>query len=190
MKVFAIILAAATVVSVAAEGTRAGTTTTEYDHESPENFFRKLQSTDGGAGSCNLYCEDDSDCKLDSGDWNPCNVCGTRSGTQFQNRCYSALEDSAGQCNLKCKKDKDCQTDGWNACSSCGEYVGAQFYEHCYNPDANPQKPANDCDEGQCCNHCNKNSDCQKGGFNPCGKCGQKAGTQYYRRCYDPDYVG
>merc|ERR1712003_373564 len=33
---------------------------------------------------------------------------------------------------------------------------------------------------------CTRDSDCRTGGFNPCQKCGDKVGTQYYNRCYNP----
>ena len=32
-----------------------------------------------------------------------------------------------------------------------------------------------------------KNSDCQIGGFNPCGSCGQIIGTEMYHLCYSPN---
>ena len=40
---------------------------------------------------------------------------------------------------------------------------------------------------GQCSNRCTSDSDCQKGGFNPCGSCGQYVGTLMYQRCYAPN---
>lgn len=40
-------------------------------------------------------------------------------------------------------------------------------------------------EENTCNKRCKKNSDCAKGGFVQCGKCGQYEGTRYYHRCYE-----
>lgn len=194
MKLFAaLLIVTARILGANAEGgTRAmRDMSPSPDYESPEDFIRRLQTTDGGAGSCNLFCKNNSDCELASGDWNPCTKCGKDQGTRYYQRCYNKSEDDAGMCNLPCKKDSQCQDySGWNECTACGEYVGTQYYDHCYNPDANPQQPAQDCSIGQCCKHCNTDDDCAVGGVNSCFSCGQYAGTQYYRRCYDAEYVG
>jgi len=43
-------------------------------------------------------------------------------------------------------------------------------------------------DSGNTCGtKCTKDSDCFKGGYVQCSKCGQYVGTQYYQRCYDPN---
>eukprot|EP01083_Nonionella_stella_P091846 256858_1 len=43
-------------------------------------------------------------------------------------------------------------------------------------------------DTSQQCNalgdKCKKDSDCDKGGFGPCNKCGTDKGTRYYKKCY------
>merc|ERR1712078_219532 len=47
---------------------------------------------------------------------------------------------------------------------------------------------AQDIDPNAQCNSlgepCRRDSDCQQGGFDPCMKCGDKRGTEYFRRCY------
>jgi len=167
-------------------------------YQTPEEFRRQLVTDVGGAGMCNLHCKDDSHCESND-TYNPCTKCGTSQGTQYYQRCFSPEANNglggAGQCNLSCNPNKgnsDCQmSGGFNPCTTCGEYVGTQFYHHCFNANAHHEE---DCDpdymphgEGQCGISCNSNSDCRKGGFNPCPNCGNKAGTIMYRRCFNPD---
>jgi len=102
------------------------------------------------------------------------------------------LEESP-TCNAlgdKCKKDSDCAQGGFGPCNKCGDKKGTQYYKRCYleppptrttpKPTPSPTPPT--------CNalgdKCKKDSDCAKGGVGPCNKCGDKKGTQYYKRCY------
>ena len=54
------------------------------------------------------------------------------------------------------------------------EYDEVHVYDEIFNSE-----------ENTCNKHCTTDSDCYKGGFVQCGKCGQYKGTQYYHRCYE-----
>jgi hypothetical protein len=99
---------------------------------------------------------------------------------------------SGGSCGHHCTNNKDCQKGGYNPCYMCGQYVGAQYYHQCYDPNQYSPTPAPTHnyfpDGGSCSMKCKKNADCRKGGYNPCGMCGQYVGTIMYRRCYSPEY--
>ena len=96
------------------------------------------------------------------------------------NQCYN-LGDS-------CEKDSDCLTGGFNPCNKCGTKHGTQYYKRCYGEPA--PTPAPTYEPVQCYNlgeSCERDSDCLTGGFNPCTRCGNTHGTQYYKRCYGED---
>jgi hypothetical protein len=98
-------------------------------------------------------------------------------------------------CGARCSTDKDCYKGGIVECGKCNLYRGTEGYKTCYNDEPPPPAPAPAPTQhdyfpngGSCSNRCKNDRDCQqKGGFNPCGKCGKYAGTQMYQRCYQPD---
>jgi hypothetical protein len=100
-----------------------------------------------------------------------------------------------GSCSNSCTSDRDCQNGGFNPCGQCGQYEGTEMYHRCYQPEEEESPtPAPTYnyfpDGGSCSNSCMSDSDCQHGGYNPCGKCGQYEGTEMYRRCYQPEDHG
>jgi len=161
-------------------------------------------------GMCNSSCKKNSDCnRYMPGGYNACTKCGKYVGARYYHQCYDPNTDDdqtpgptpsptpfdyfpdGGQCAKTCKKDKDCQKGGFNPCPLCGEYVGTLMYRRCYRPQEftpapTPSSTAFDYfpNAGQCGVECEKDQDCQVGGFNPCLLCGQYKGTLMYHRCY------
>lgn len=101
-----------------------------------------------------------------------------------------AVEGNNDQCNnlgASCNVDDDCLQGGYNPCNSCGQSHGTQYYKRCYYTP--PPTPA-PYEQPQCYNlgqTCDRDSDCRKGGFNPCTTCGGSKNDEYYHRCYTPD---
>ncbi|KAL7482098.1 hypothetical protein ACHAW6_007781 [Cyclotella cf. meneghiniana] len=101
-------------------------------------------------------------------------------------------EDSQSgySCGMHCQKNSDCYHGGVVQCGVCNQIHGTYGYHTCIEDSSSTPAPTPwnyFPDGGQCSNHCKKNSDCQKGGFNPCGSCGQYVGTIMYQRCYAPN---
>jgi hypothetical protein len=149
-------------------------------------------------GSCSNWCRSDRDCQ--NGGFNPCGKCGHYAGTIMYQRCYQPdqkrdrlLENT---CGASCDSDRDCnQGGGFLECGKCNLYQGTLGYKTCYNDQQpEPPTPAPTHDYfphgGSCRNKCETNADCQNGGFNPCGKCGQVEGTEMYHVCYQPTDEG
>eukprot|EP00956_Cyclotella_meneghiniana_P026761 scaffold58624_cov81-Cyclotella_meneghiniana.AAC.6 len=149
------------------------------------NFDEFLQETHGKS------CRHDSDCPSGT-------HCNTVKGTQYYHTCFDDVDDddawnyfpSGGQCSRSCTKDSDCQKGGFNPCGSCGQYTGTIMYHKCYAPEPNTPTPTPwnyFPNGGQCSKSCRNDSDCQKGGYNPCGSCGKYSGTLMYHKCYAPN---
>lgn len=102
----------------------------------------------------------------------------------------SSSSGNGYSCGQKCNEDSDCYHGGFVDCGVCNKVHGTYGYNTCISEDTPAPSPAPVWnyfpDGGQCSKHCHKDSDCQKGGFNPCGSCGQYEGTEMYRRCYAP----
>jgi hypothetical protein len=98
-----------------------------------------------------------------------------------------------GSCRNDCESNADCQNDRdlVNPCGECGQVHGTEMYHVCYQPEEETPTPAPTHnyfpDGGSCSNSCMSDSDCQYGGYNPCGKCGKYEGTEMYQRCYQPE---
>jgi len=160
-------------------------------------------------GQCSKRCKTNTDCRV--GGFNPCGDCGQYVGTEMYQLCYSPnpntedeeveadiaqqeieetldfLEHSGGSysCGKHCHHDKDCWQGGVVECGTCNLIHGTEGYKTCISDSTPAPTPWNYFPEGgQCSNHCKHDSDCQKGGFNPCGSCGQYVGTLMYQRCY------
>jgi len=164
-------------------------------------------------GQCRKMCKKNSDCQV--GGFNPCGECGQYVGTEMYQLCYSPkpdpdeeeivanvkqidnehmepldfLEHSGGNtCGSHCHEDSDCWQGGVIECGTCNKVHGTFGYNTCISDLTPAPTPWNYFpDGGQCSNHCKKDSDCQKGGFNPCGSCGKYVGTVMYQRCYAPE---
>jgi len=77
------------------------------------------------------------------------------------------LRKSDGKCYRKC--DRMHKSDRW--VRRCKRNCDAQ--------DVDPNAQCNSLGEP-----CYRDSDCQRGGFDPCMKCGDERGTEYFHRCY------
>jgi len=163
-------------------------------------------------GQCERRCMKDSDCQ--KGGFNPCGSCGQLEGTEMYQLCYAPKpdeeekvvitdaqeeqfiesKDNSYSCGKSCRKDSDCWQGGFITCGTCNTLHGTEGFHTCISndtpaPTVTPTiTPGWDFfpEGGQCRRHCKKDSDCQKGGFNPCGSCGQFAGTEMYHLCYAP----
>ena len=158
-----------------------------------------LEDKEESGNTCGTHCHTDSDCW--KGGVVECGTCNQIHGTYGYHTCISESTPApspwnyfpdGGQCSKHCHKDSDCQKGGFNPCGSCGQYEGTLMYHRCYAPEPEDSTPAPSPwnyfpDGGQCSNHCKTDSDCQKGGFNPCGSCGKYEGTLMYQRCYAPE---
>ena len=153
------------------------------------------------AGSCKQECTTNADCQ--NGGFNPCGECGQLEGTEMYHLCYQPDEDEGpsrrlDSCGASCDSDSDCHLGGFITCGKCNLYQGTLGYKSCYNnnePEPTPPPtpaPTHDYfpQGGSCRNECETNADCQNGGFNPCGKCGQVQGTEMYHVCYQPNNEG
>ena len=161
-------------------------------------------------GQCSNHCKKDSDCQ--KGGFNPCGSCGKYAGTLMYQRCYAPepyeqeeisaaiealdeveeeeteLVEHDGSCGMHCHQDSDCWQGGVVECGTCNQIHGTEGYHTCISESTPAPSPWDYFPEGgQCSKHCKKDSDCQKGGFNPCGSCGQYVGTLMYHRCYAPE---
>jgi hypothetical protein len=97
------------------------------------------------------------------------------------------LEQGSYSCGQRCRQDSDCRRGGLVECGTCNLIHGTEGYKTCISDSTPAPSPWNYFpDGGQCSNHCKTDSDCQKGGFNPCGSCGKYVGTLMYERCYAP----
>jgi len=97
------------------------------------------------------------------------------------------LAHSGNTCGRHCHKDSDCFKGGFVECGTCNKVHGTQGYHTCIDTSTPAPTPWNYFPEGgQCSKHCTSDSDCQKGGFNPCGSCGLYQGTEMYHKCYAP----
>ena len=97
------------------------------------------------------------------------------------------LEHHGNTCGKRCHKDSDCFKGGFVECGTCNKVQGTHGYNTCIDTSTPAPAPWNYFPEGgQCSKHCRKDSDCQKGGFNPCGSCGMYEGTVMYHKCYAP----
>jgi hypothetical protein len=97
---------------------------------------------------------------------------------------------SGNTCGMHCHKNSDCYKGGVVQCGVCNQIEGTYGYHTCIEDSSSTPAPTPwdyFPNGGECSNHCKKNSDCQKGGFNPCGNCGQYVGTLMYQRCYAPN---
>jgi hypothetical protein len=156
------------------------------------NFFPE-------GGSCRQECTTNADCQ--NGGFNPCGECGQMEGTEMFHLCYQPQEaDDEGSrrldsCGASCDSDSDCYQGGVITCGTCNLWQGTLGYKTCYNDEPEPPTPAPTSHDffpigGSCRNTCESNADCQNGGFNPCGKCGQEQGTEMYHVCYQPNNEG
>lgn len=157
-----------TIITVLTATSSAYTEAARYESTARLNFVE----VEGNKCTCNTNadCAPNEYCKISN-----CNDHGYSGGRCKPNsnpppprqpQCYNY-----GQ---HCNKDSDCLTGGFNPCTTCSSN------NKCYTPE-----------QPQCYNlgqHCNTNSDCHTGGFNPCTTCGQYVGTEYYKRCFTPDY--
>ncbi|KAL3792814.1 hypothetical protein HJC23_002621 [Cyclotella cryptica] len=97
---------------------------------------------------------------------------------------------SGNTCGIHCHKNSDCYQGGVVQCGVCNQVQGTYGYHTCiedssYTPAPSPWNYFPD--GGECSHSCESDSDCQKGGFNPCGSCGQSVGTLMYLRCFAPN---
>lgn len=74
----------------------------------------------------------------------------------------------SNKCYRQCDRKKN-RSDRW--VRRCKRDCDAQ--------DIDPEAQCNSLGEP-----CHRDSDCQQGGFDPCMKCGDERGTEYFRRCY------
>lgn len=106
----------------------------------------------------------------------------------------SSSGSSGYSCGWSCSRDSDCYQGGFVQCGVCNKVRGTRSYGTCVERSRpQPPTPAPSPEHnyfpqgGQCKRHCTRDSDCQVGGFNPCGSCGQYQGTQMYHLCYQPE---
>jgi hypothetical protein len=167
-----------------------------------EGSLRKL-------GACGSSCESNHDCGFEAGSA-ACRRCNLDLGTNGYKTCmdYEPEADSPtsslthegsrhlDSCGASCDSDSDCHQGGFITCGKCNLYQGTLGYKTCYNDEPEPPTSAPTTSHnffpigGSCRNSCKSNADCQHGGFNPCGKCGQVPGTEMYHVCYQPDNEG
>jgi hypothetical protein len=89
------------------------------------------------------------------------------------------LEHNGGggySCGQHCHKDSDCWQGGFVTCGTCNQVHGTEGFHTCIDTTTPVTTPApapyNYFPEGgQCSKSCKQDSDCQLGGFNPCGSC-------------------
>jgi len=103
--------------------------------------------------------------------------------------CMVAAVSAA--CGTTCETDEDCFTGGFIECGKCNLFEGTEFFKTCYDDSTPSPTPAptehNVFPEGgQCKQKCKVDSDCELGGFNPCGVCGKFEGTETFELCYQP----
>jgi len=124
---------------------------------------------------------DDGKCKGDTFCQIPEGKCSEGGG-----RC----EEMTTMCDRSLKKVCGCNGQTYdNECLAFSVGVSVDYDRACGTPTPAPTSHDYFPDGGRCERSCTKNSDCQKGGFNPCPKCGNNAGTEMYQLCYAPkDY--
>mmetsp|Transcript_28528 Transcript_28528/g.60469 ORF Transcript_28528/g.60469 Transcript_28528/m.60469 type:complete len:161 (-) Transcript_28528:73-555(-) len=101
-----------------------------------------------------------------------------------------AISMESNTCGHRCYSDSDCHKGGYVQCGECLLIEGTRDYQTCVGPPPAPAPaPVHNYfpEGGQCRKRCRHDSDCQKGGYNPCGSCGQSSGTIMHHRCYSPE---
>jgi hypothetical protein len=120
-------------------------------------------------------CESDSDCM--QGGFNPCTKCGKSRGTRYYKRCYGGDEGGEGSEFLE-------SVDPASSSDSADVDKAEEPRSFSLNAAEIALLSAQCNTLGE---SCKRDSECQQGGFNPCQKCGDKKGTEYYHRFYSPD---